>query len=111
MIKELLSISTRIKRPDEDGNMEDWDVLVSYSIDSYKPGCPARIHWDENDYPAEPAEYEFSFVSAEIDKPGVDDKPLTDAEIAALQTWFADNTDKAAEADDQFMSRERCDDY
>jgi hypothetical protein len=26
---------------------------------SYSEGCPARIHYDENDYPAESGEWEF----------------------------------------------------
>ena len=89
-----LSIGYLFTRADGD----EYDTIIYFEIDHYSPGCPTRIRYDENDHPAEAAEYEFSFIRAELDPPNLGDgtAPLTDAETAELRAWFeADGYDAA----------------
>lgn len=83
-------------------------MIINYRVTHYSPGCPARIRYDENDHPAEPAEYEFEVTSIEFDcgfnQPSAppDDAPwpLLPDEEAGLRLWFEANHDRACEEAD-----------
>lgn len=98
-----LFLSTRITRPDaNDGEPGELDVIVYFRIESYRPGYPGKFYGEPGDcYPAEPAEYELSFVSAEIDGPMPSDAPLTAAEIGGLEAWFEAHHAEACEVADE----------
>lgn len=98
-----LFLCTTITRTDRDSDPIELDVLIYFEVVSYSPGCPARIRWDENDHPAEPAEYEFEFLRAEFDGGECADAPgpLTAEEIAALKDWFTKHHQEACEAADE----------
>lgn len=83
---------------------EEYDVCVYYKVDSYSPGCAARIRYDANDHPAEAPEYEFSFVRAEFD--GGPDAPLTEPEIKSLEVWFEAHHAEACETASECADRE-----
>ena len=97
-----LTLGTTLTRPDADGEPEAWDVLISFEVESYTPGYPARIYGDPDDcYPGEGPEYAFSFLGAAFDPPDADTAPLTEAEIVTLKAWFAANHDRACEEADK----------
>jgi hypothetical protein len=93
-----LTLGTTLIRPDADGDPEEYDVLISFEVDSYTPGYPARIYGDPGDcYPGEAADYEFAFLGAAFDPPDAEAAPLTEAEIVTLKAWFAANHDRACD--------------
>jgi hypothetical protein len=102
-------LCTLLTRQTEEYGPVEIDMIIWFEIVSYSPGCPARIRHDENDYPAEPAEYEFAVTDIEFDgteEPDDAPGPLTDAERDALTAWFSDHYDEACvEADGRAADR------
>lgn len=76
------SINTTLLRENDDEG-EELDIEVTYRVVNYSPSCPARIRYDENDHPEEPAEYELAFVKAEAQG-----ATLLPEELLALQDWI-----------------------
>lgn len=85
-------LCTTITRIDADGVAVEYDATITFTVESYTPGYAAtRTH------PAEAAEIECAFESAELLAPD-EDGPLTEAEMMTLRVWFSNNHDKACEA-------------
>ena len=75
---------SRKHRMDVPLDIADGEVVLSVEY-TYSPGCPARIHYDENDHPAEGPELEIYNIT--VDKAPVPawlDKILTDGD------WLTD---------------------
>ena len=54
-----LMLGTQLNRVDDHGDVIACDVVVTFDVDSRRPGYPAT--WTQ---PGEAAEYEFTFVGA-----------------------------------------------
>lgn len=70
--------------PDDEREVAYPEIEIAYS---YAPGCPARIHYDENDHPAEADELEVLAVKV-IDGGGIDMEQRQWEERA--QAWLHD---------------------
>jgi hypothetical protein len=94
-----MELYTTILRTDADGDEVEYEAIVHFTVASYTPGCPACYYQRNGDpgWPAEPAEYEFAFESAELDPTYKGLPPLTDAELSTLRLWFEANHDLACE--------------
>jgi hypothetical protein len=98
---------TEVGRTDADGDPVVVEVAVFFCIDAYWPGYPARLGDDPTRcWPAEPAEYDLSFVTAEITERFGDHAPLNYAELVTLHTWFDHHYDDACEVAANFRAAE-----
>lgn len=101
MTDDLL-ISTTIKRPDEDGKIEDWDVVIYYECTHYSPGTQHTHpggHWSRSLggwLPPDAPEAEFAFLRAAFDG-GELGETLTEAETVELREWFEAHQSEALE--------------
>ena len=107
-----LCVNMALDRPSTDGEPETFDIVIYFDVVSFSPGCPARIRWDENDHPAEPPEYEFAFVRAELDLSERDRAtnlyaPLSEAELETVRDWFDAHHDEAVDAAERDGGHER----
>ncbi|HEX3576585.1 MAG TPA: hypothetical protein VHU42_18455 [Rhodopila sp.] len=85
----MLTLFATINRADADGDPIPAEVAVHFSLDACWPGTPARTLGDPLEcWPAEPAEYDLSFVGAELIDACAGNPPLTDTEVACLRAWF-----------------------
>ena len=97
--RDSLLVCTSLTRDTAEYGPIECDIVIYFSIESYSPGCPARIYGDPDDcYPAEAAEYDFAIDLIEFDGGEVDDAPgpLTPAEIETLTAWFKGDGNEAA---------------
>ncbi len=96
-----LRLGTTITRTDADGDAVECEAVISFTVESYSPGCPAVMYQASGDpgWPAEAVDYEFRFDGAELEcEPDEAPGPLTDAELLTLRSWFASHHAEACEA-------------
>ena len=100
-MSKTLSLGTTITRTDSEGDAVECDAVITFTVESYTPGCPAVRYQPNGDpgWPAEGAEYEFAFDGAELEsEPDEAPGPLTDAELLTLRAWFQNHHAEACEA-------------
>jgi len=104
-----LYLCTTLVRQDNDGDPVEVDAIVYFEARMTSRGCRAQTYGDPSGcYPAEPAEFEITFASADLDgiphgAPG----PITAIETETLRTWFDAHENEAWECANDNYDREQ----
>ena len=97
-----ITLTAPLIRHTADGDPVELDVTLTVRADLTARYQPAVMYLRNGDpgYPEEPAEWEFTLLSAEEDGAPGDDAagPITDAEMAVLRAWLDTHYDVAAQA-------------
>ena len=96
-----ITLTAPLIRHTADGDPVELDVTLTVRADLTARYQPAVMYLRNGDpgYPEEPAEWEFTLLSAEEDGAPGDDAagPITDAEMAVLRAWLDAKYERAAQ--------------